>query len=93
MSVTFNGNATVLFTKSIYSVSILVAAINALIFAYNIEVLQYYNMVNLLRLQQLTNAKVIIGIAFTWLDLVAYTAGIILVLLLQKVWLKNTSRL
>ncbi len=73
--------------RAFTSISILTAAITALVFAYMIEVLQYCNIVSLLGLQQSTITKVIIGTAFEWLDMVAYTAGIIIVLLIEKVWL------
>ncbi|MEO8711068.1 MAG: DUF2809 domain-containing protein [Parafilimonas sp.] len=59
-------------------------AIAVLLFSYIIEVFQYFNIVQILGLQHSTLARTIIGTSFAWQDIVAYTAGIGLVILLEK---------
>jgi len=59
-------------------------AIGVLLFSYFIEVLQYFNIVKMLGLQNSNLARVVIGTSFEWTDLMAYTLGIGLVILLDK---------
>ncbi len=56
------------------------AAVPVLVFAYTIEVLQYFQLVKMVGLQDYKIARIIIGTAFAWSDLLAYTLGIIVVL-------------
>ena len=58
-------------------------ALSSLIFAYLIEMTQYYHGVRLLGLEDVKLARVIIGTNFSWSDIGAYTAGILFVLLLE----------
>jgi len=55
-----------------------------LIFAYMIEVLQYFDIVEKLGLSGNRLARTVIGYGFDWLDLLAYTLGIITVLILER---------
>jgi hypothetical protein len=59
-------------------------ALAVLLFAYTIEVLQYFNLVKRLGLQQSRLANIIIGNSFAWSDMIAYTLGILLVVLLER---------
>ncbi|MGN6353135.1 MAG: DUF2809 domain-containing protein [Parafilimonas sp.] len=59
-------------------------AIDVLLFSYFMEVLQYFNIVKMLGLQNFNLARVMIGTSFEWTDLVTYTLGIGLVILLDK---------
>ncbi|MBS1511596.1 MAG: DUF2809 domain-containing protein [Bacteroidetes bacterium] len=71
------------FIKAFFSLPALSLAIGVLLFAYLIEILQYFNIVNVLGLQHSTIARVIIGTSFEWTDMLAYTLGIVLVLFLE----------
>ncbi len=51
-------------------------AIFVLAFACSLEALQYFQLINLLGLQDHQAARIIIGATFDWLDLVAYALGI-----------------
>jgi hypothetical protein len=64
-------------------------AIAVLVFAYMIEVLQYFHIVDRLGLAENTFAKTVIGYGFSWIDIFAYTLGIISVLVIE--WI-NTAR-
>jgi uncharacterized membrane protein len=59
-------------------------AVCVLIFSYAVETLQYFSIVTRLGLQHSATARIIIGTSFEWIDLVAYTAGIALVIYAEK---------
>ena len=71
--------------KSFVNRSVLSISIFVLLFSYTIEFLQYLNIVQVLGIQNNTLAKIIIGTSFAWSDIIAYTAGIILVILVEKI--------
>ena len=60
------------------------AAIIVLLFSFLIECLQLTNFLHFLNLENSAIAKTIFGNTFSKQDLIAYTLGIILVLLLEK---------
>lgn len=59
-------------------------AIGVLLFSYLIEVLQYFRLVARLGLEDNVVAKTVIGYGFEWKDILAYTLGIITVLVLER---------
>ena len=59
-------------------------AVFVLLFAYSIEVLQYFNFIKLLGLQASPVARVIMGTYFAWTDMLMYTLGIGLVWLVER---------
>jgi hypothetical protein len=72
------------FIKSFINSPAVITAIAVLLFSYLIEVLQYFNIVKILGLQNSNLARVVIGTSFEWTDLIAYTLGIALVILLDR---------
>lgn len=72
------------FVQSFFNTPVLITAIAVLIFSYVIETLQYLNIVEILGLQHSTLAKTVIGTSFSWIDILSYTAGILLVILAEK---------
>ena len=58
-------------------------AVGVLLFSYLIETLQYFKIVEKLGLAQNILAKTVIGYGFDWLDLLAYTLGIVTVLIVE----------
>lgn len=72
------------FLKSFLKISLWPAAIFVLIFAYTIEILQHFHIVDRLGLGEYKIARVVIGDFFQWFDLVAYTLGIAAVILTEK---------
>ena len=52
-------------------------ALGVLLFAYAVEIGQYYNLVYHLGLKGNKLAEVVIGMGFTWTDMLAYTLGAI----------------
>jgi len=59
-------------------------AFGVLIFSFSIEILQYFQIVRILGLGNSTLARIIIGTNFAWSDMVAYTSGILFVLLVEN---------
>lgn len=72
------------FLKAFIKLPVLNAAIFVLIFAFGMEILQYFNFVEKLGLEGSELAKTVLGTSFNWIDLVAYSAGIIIVLITEK---------
>ncbi|KAB7730426.1 DUF2809 domain-containing protein [Rudanella paleaurantiibacter] len=64
-------------------------ALGVLLFAYTLELLQYFRLVDRLGLSHNEVAKTVIGYGFEWWDMLAYTLGIITVL----VWEERKKRL
>jgi Protein of unknown function (DUF2809) len=56
-------------------------ALGTLVFAYLIEFLQFLNLIDILGWRNSQLAHLTIGSTFDWRDLVAYTIGIVIVLL------------
>lgn len=64
-------------------------AIGVLLFAYLVEVLQYFRIVDRLGLAGNQLAKTVIGYGFEWLDILAYTLGVITVVLVERFFRKR----
>ena len=71
------------FVRSFFNFSARSTAIAVLLFSYATEVMQYFHVVTLLGLQHSRLARIVIGTSFSWEDLIAYTAGIIIVLIIE----------
>jgi len=59
-------------------------ALGVLLFAYTVEILQYFKIVDLLGLTGNRLAEIVIGTGFSWWDMVAYTLGILVVYFWDK---------
>jgi hypothetical protein len=71
------------FFKSFIKTSSIKIAIGVLLFAYAIEFLQLVNLLDMLNLNNNHLVKLILGSSFNISDLVAYTLGIITVLIME----------
>ncbi len=76
------------FVKAFWNIQPSIAALSVLAFSYIIEILQYFNFVNKLGLQNNKILAVALGSTFDWKDIIAYTLGIIIVL-----WLENRTNI
>lgn len=70
--------------RSIYPSTVIRVAVGVLLFSYIIEIGQYFHLVTLLGLQHSKAARIIIGTSFAFSDLIAYTLGILTVIILEK---------
>lgn len=67
------------FIKSFVDVNFGTLALSVLLFAYAIEVLQYLNFTDHLGMGRSTLARIVLGSFFEWVDILAYTLGILVV--------------
>lgn len=72
------------FFRTFLKASVFKVAVLVLLISYVVEVLQYFKIVKLLGLQKSKLANIVIGNSFEWFDMVAYTLGILAVLLIEK---------
>jgi hypothetical protein len=72
--------------RSCWQSNVLPVAIGVLIFACFVEMMQYFNAVQLLGLQHSRVARIVIGTQFEWSDIIAYILGILTVVLIEKTW-------
>lgn len=70
--------------KAFLDISVVPVALLVLVIAYAIEMLQYFKLLYRLGLQHSKLARVILGTSFAWTDMLAYTLGIILVIIIEK---------
>jgi hypothetical protein len=70
--------------KALVNTPVFATALGVLLFAYAVETLQYFHVVDLLGLGHSKLARVIIGSSFEWMDMLAYTLGIGLILILER---------
>lgn len=70
--------------RTFFKVPILTTAIGVLLFSFAVEILQYFEIVKILGLENSSLARTVIGTTFVVKDLIAYTIGIIMLLLLEK---------
>ena len=71
------------FVKSFVDTHIMPTALGVLCFAYIVEVTQYFQLIDLLGLTNSLAAQLIMGTHFSWTDMLMYTLGIILVIVLE----------
>ncbi|MBW4572928.1 MAG: DUF2809 domain-containing protein [Tolypothrix carrinoi HA7290-LM1] len=74
------------FVRAFLNIHSSIIALSVLVFSCIIEILQYFNFVKKLGLQNNKILAVALGSTFDWKDIIAYTIGIIIVL-----WLENRT--
>jgi hypothetical protein len=79
------------FLKAFIKLPVLTTAILVLIFAFTIEILQYFNFVEKLGLEGSEVARTVLGTSYAWTDLIAYSAGIIIVLVAEFIIQKQKA--
>lgn len=70
--------------RALLPISVVRACCAVLLLAYLIELLQYLQLLRFLGLAESRLAHLVLGSSFAWLDMLAYTAGIATVWLLEK---------
>ena len=73
------------FVRIFLNVNYLKAALGVFIFACVIEILQYFDYVKLLGLEQNRVLSVAMGRTFEWLDFAAYLAGFLIIVAVEKI--------
>lgn len=72
------------FVKAFVQTKPLYIAIGVLLFAYLVEIGQYFNLVEILDMQDNTIMRIVIGSSFSWGDMLCYTLGAAVCLLLDR---------
>ena len=72
------------FVKTFLEIADWKAALGVLLFAYLVEILQHFQSVKTLGLQGNHLAEIVIGTGFSWWDMIAYTAGILVIWGIEK---------
>ncbi|TDO22433.1 ribosomal maturation YjgA family protein [Pedobacter duraquae] len=72
--------------RSILNISPLPTALVVLFYSYVLEFTQYLQLSRILGVDQSWIGRLILGNYFAWGDLIAYTAGILVVILLEKLF-------
>ena len=67
-------------------------ALCVLIFAFAVEIGQYFNLISILGLQHSALARIIIGATFDFHDLLAYSAGALLICIIGSAAKFHSSR-
>jgi len=73
------------FIRSFLNIPVISLAIGVLLFSFLIETLQYLDLVGMLGLEKNKLAKIVLGSSFEWIDMLAYTLGILTVVGIEKV--------
>lgn len=80
------------FCMTFLRLPVVATALGVLTFAFLIEFLQYFRMIEILGLEKSTLARTVIGTSFAVEDLLAYVAGIGVVLVVEKYRTKKYHR-
>ena len=80
------------FVKSFINTRFLETALAVLAFSYGIEFLQYLQIVKKLGLENSVLASTVIGTSFAWLDMLAYTVGIVIVICLEMTFSRKPTK-
>lgn len=72
------------FVKSFLQVKPFYLALGVLLFAYMVEVGQYFKMVEVLGLQDYKLMRIVLGTSFSWIDILCYTIGAIICYLIDR---------
>lgn len=70
----------------------LITACSVLVFAYLIEISQYFHLVEILGLEHSKIACTVMGTFFSFIDLLAYTFGILFVIIIENIYTTKRAR-
>jgi hypothetical protein len=72
------------FFRSFLDIPVTATVVGVLVFSFVIEIMQYFELVRLLGLEHSRLARILLGTSFAWADMIAYTAGALIILLVEK---------
>ncbi len=72
------------FIKSFFKLSVWPTTIAVLLFCYVVETLQYFHFVGMIGLAHSRVACIVLGTSFSWVDMLSYTIGMGLVVLMEN---------
>lgn len=72
------------FIMSFVSTNKNIVLIGVLLFSYLVEILQYYQFVEVIGWQNYSIANTLIGTSFSWIDMLMYTLGVLFVAIIEQ---------
>lgn len=69
--------------KSFWDLPVLTAALSVLLFSYVVELSQWAGFINYIGLEQSQLANIVLGNSFEWIDILAYTAGTLCIVVIE----------
>jgi len=80
------------FVRSFWNGGVYTAAMSVLIFSYLVEISQHFHLINKVALQQSKAARIIMGTSFSWVDMLMYTIGMLLVVIIEAIYRSRPGR-
>ena len=80
------------FVAAFFTIERVKLAIGVLVFAFAVEVAQYFEMVTLLGLEKVKIARIVMGTTFDEKDLVAYVLGFMIILFVETIMKKSYDK-
>lgn len=77
--------------RSFFELPVLPTALSVLVFAYIVEISQYFRLADHLGFGAHSLARVLMGSYFSWLDMLAYTLGILSVIGIEAIIKKSSN--
>jgi hypothetical protein len=77
--------------RSCFDTPVTPTALAVLVFAYIVEITQYFRLADHLGFGAHSLARVLVGSYFSWLDMLAYTLGIVSVLGIEAIIKKSSN--
>lgn len=81
------------FLRIFWKAQVWIVALSVLLFSFLVELSQYFKLINVLGLKDSIAAQLILGNTFQWGDLLAYTLGMVFVMLLEKIKIQKNKEL
>ncbi|AYQ32511.1 DUF2809 domain-containing protein [Runella sp. SP2] len=72
--------------------SVVPTIVGTLLFSFFIEALQFINFVEIIGLEKVKIARVVLGTSFSWLDILAYSLGALFVFFVESIITIQSSK-
>lgn len=79
------------FLRSFFRIAVFPGAILVLAFSFLVEFLQYFNFISRIGLEDSSLAKIVLGNSFSAGDLLMYTIGAVLILIMERLRLRRMN--
>ena len=73
------------FVRTFFKWRVVPVAVGTLLFAFLVETMQYFKIIEILGLQDSSFFRIVIGTSFAWMDMLTYVIGIAIVLIVDVV--------
>lgn len=77
--------------KSFMNMPIIATASGVLLFSYLVEISQYFDLIKLLGWQNSVLAQLVLGSSYSWIDMLLYTIGFVIIIVFENIRSARTS--